>query len=279
MTESITVNGVDLATFASRVEDFSGLWVSPATRGDDLLVPGRHGAVQRADAPYDPGLITLPIWLKGVDPATGALVPGTTVADLRARVDEMSKLFNAPTLTIDHEVDGQVRRATGHLVRESTPFTRERSSPAFARFTATIAIPAAFWFDPTTVTSGPHSLVTGGTVDLTGFAGATAPMADLQITFTGPISNPELHQTATGSFVAYDGVIASGQTLTVHCDDTIAAPLVGTGGLTPNYTLLRYKPPRWFELNPSAGLTVELRHTGGGSAAFTVVGNRRFLTG
>jgi hypothetical protein len=64
--------------------------------------------------------------------------------------------------------------------------------------------------------------------------------------------------------------------VTIDCDtETITA----SGGLVVDYTKLRYRPPRWFELDPTAGLEVQLVHTTGGSRMFTVAGQRKFLTG
>lgn len=281
MAETLTLNGVDLSTLVSNVESVASLLRTPPRRGLGLSVPGRHGHLRLADRVYDPVDFEMPFFVLGVDDVTGAALRGdAAVTAYYAAADALLLQLHAPVLEFDHGLpDGTVRRTVAELADEVMDFTRQQGSPLFGRVTAPLWVPDAFRVDPTVITVPSFALATGGTRTLVEFAGATAPMADLSITFTGPINNPELHQTATDSFVAYDGVIGSGQSLTIHCDDLADPPLVGTGGLVPDYTKLRYLPPRWFELNPAAGLTVSLVHTGGGSASCSISGHRRFLTG
>lgn len=281
MTSSLLLNGADLSTLVSNVESIAGLLRTPARRNTGVAVPGRHGWLRRDDRPFDAVEKTLPFWIIGADAITGASLSGdAAVTAFYEAHDTLLSRLHAPTLQFDHGLPGGVvRRTTAELLGDPLDCSLVLGSPLFGRMDVTISVLDAFAVDPTPAETGPFSLTSGGTRVLTEFAGATAPMADLSVTFIGPISNPELRQPATGSFVAYDGVIGSGQTLTVHCDDTAPVPLVGTGGLVPNYALLRYLPPRWFELDPSAGLTVSLTHTGGGSASCSVTGRRKYLTG
>ena len=280
MSEKISVNGTDLSTLVRDVESLAGLLRAPARRGDNLEVAGRHGRLRRADRPYDSGEIVLPLWVFGADAGSGINLYGdASVTAFYQQVDELMRIFSAPTLMIDHELpDGSIRRAVGELAQEPQDFTRQLGHPLFGRVVMVVSLPDAFWADVEETSTGPFSLATGAERELVEFAGATAPMTDLDITF-GPGNNPELWQDATGAFVAYDGLIGPGQTLTIHCDDTHATPLVGTGGLVPDYSRLRYRPPRWFELDPTVDMTVRLVHTGGGSQSVTIAGRRKFLTG
>jgi hypothetical protein len=276
--EALTLNGVDLNGLVSNVESVAGLLRTPVRRGESIRVPGRHGALRRADRPYDPGEITLPFWVIGAHPATGVALTGDEEASsYYARADALVALLHAPDLLFEHTLpDGTSRRCRAELADEPLDFTRQAGSPLFGRVSVALSLPDAFWYEPVLRPAGPYTVVTGAPVELAPFAGATAPMAGLQITFTGPINNPELRQPETGSFVAYDAVIGSGQTVTIDCDtETITA----SGGLVVDYTKLRYRPPRWFELDPTAGLEVQLVHTTGGSRMFTVAGQRKFLTG
>lgn len=280
MAETLHLNGLDLSTVVSNVESVASMLRAPARRGEGIVVPGRHGRLRLADRPFDAGELILPFWVIGADPATGASLSGDAeVTAFYEAADALLLALHAPVLQFDHGLAGSTRRINAELAGEPMNFTREEGSPLFGQVAALVSIPDAFWFDPTLVTVPAFSLVTGGTRVLTEFSGATAPMADLSVTFIGPINNPELRQTGTDGFVAYDGVLGAGQTLTIHCDDSVETPLVGTGGLVPDYTKLRYLPPRWFELDPAAGLTVELRHTGGGSASCSISGFRKYLTG
>lgn len=281
MPEFLHLNGVNLSTVVSNVESIASLLRTPPRRGSTVTVPGRHGALRLAERPFDVVDFQMPFFVLGVDNVTGASLAGdAAVTAYYAAADTLLTQLHAPVLNFDHTLPGGlVRRTVAQLADEVMDFTRQQGSPLFGRVLAPLLVPDAFRVDPTLVEVAPFSLTSGGTRTLTEFAGATAPMADLSITFHGPISNPELRQPATNSFIAYDGVIGAGQTLTVHCDDSAPVPLVGTGGLTPNYGLLRYLPPRWFELDPAAGLTVSLTHTGGGSASCSIRGYRKYLTG
>lgn len=281
MPEFLHLNGVNLSTLVSNVESIASLLRTPPRRGSGITVPGRHGMLRLADRPFDAVEFEMPFFVLGADNVTGASLAGdAAVTAYYAAADTLLTQLHAPVLNFDHTLPGGlVRRTVAELVDEVMDFTRQPGTPLFGRVTAPLWVPDAFRVDPTAVSVPTFSLSSGGTRALTEFTGATAPIADLSITFIGPINNPELHQTATGAFVAYDGVIGAGQTLTIHCDDSVAVPLVGAGGLVPDYTKLRYLPPRWFELDPAAGLTVELRHTGGGSASCSISGFRKFLTG
>lgn len=281
MPESLTLNGATLSTLVSNVESIASLLRTPPRRGSGITVPGRHGVLRLADRPFDILDFEMPFFVLGVDNVTGASLPGDAgVTAFYAAADTLLTQLHAPVLNFDHTLpDGSVRRTVAELADEVMDFTRQQGTPLFGRVIAPLWVPDAFRVNPTLVSVPTFSLVTGGTRALTEFNGSTAPIADLSITFTGPINNPELRQVGTNRFVAYDGVIGTGQTLTIHCDDTVATPLVGAGGLVPDYTKLRYLPPRWFELDPAAGLTVELRHTGGGSASCSISGFRKYLTG
>jgi len=267
MTEAVTVNSVDLATIGVAMESLAGFLSTAPRRGGNVTLPGRHGALRTTYKQYDSGEVVLPLW-----------VLGDSDAELLANIDAVESLFHAETVTIDHTLpDATVRRAVGE-VSEVLKFAREHhTTPLAAQVSVAVTVPGAFWFDISTATSGPHALATGGTVQLAGFAGATAPMDELVVTF-GPGNNPRLSQPLTGFFVAYDGVIGSGQSLILNTASS--TPLVGTGGLVVDYSKLRYSgSSRFFELRPSpGGPTVSLTHTTGGTMTVTVAGPRKYLT-
>lgn len=277
MAETWAVNGTDLRSLAWRIEKGDGLVGTPELRDQDLEIPGRHGVLAAARQQYGAGQLVLNMWVKGVDPTTG-LVPGgsSDVDEYYKRVDTLAKLFTASTLTVVHtRSDGTARQAVGHLT-DTLDFTREISSPLFGRFSAAIRITGAFWSDTADQTQ-TVTLSSGGTGSLTSFAAATAPMDDLTVTF-GPASNPAITQTATGVLLAYDAVISSGRQLTVNAD-TLALGIGAGSSWTPDMTKLRFAGSRGFELRPQpSGIIVQLSHTGGGTAAVTFTGKRKYLT-
>lgn len=280
MAVAITVNGVALSTLASKVESMRR--TSPALRGNDIEIPGRHGSLALPHRSYGPGSIVWPMWLKGVDPTTGQVSAGTTVDELRRRYDAMCRLFGPFELDVRYTYDdGTVRKALCRLWQEPLDFEEQPASPWFGRFTPALTIPGAFFSDVSAVTSGPHVLASGAEATLTEFAGATAPMDELTVTF-GPGSNPSLSQPSTGFFVAYDGVIAAGQELVVETETWSLSTGAGTSW-TPDVTLLRFGPvSRWFALTPPAdgsAPVVALTNTGGTSVSVTITGRRKYLVG
>lgn len=283
MAETWTVNGIDLNTFAWKIEKGDGLASTPPLRDTDIEIPGRHGVLAASRLSYGAGQLVLNMWVKGVDSATG-LVPGgsTDVDAYHGNADTLVRLFNAPTLTVVHTwPNGTARKAVGRLT-SSIDFTREVSSPLFGRFSVAVRIHGGFWLDNANPTPQALSLTSGSAGTLTNYAAATAPMDRLAVTF-GPMPNPQVTQTSTGNFLAYDGVIAGGRQLVI--DQNAANPLLGTidaGGFwTPDYSLLRFSGGSpWFELRPepAGGPVLQLSHTGGGNGSVTVSGPRAYFT-
>jgi hypothetical protein len=274
MAERIYANGLDLRTVARNVESLSGLLTSPPRRGSNIEVPGRHGSIPTANKRYAEGEVVLPLWIKGVDEFGVVGNRDQQLTNFYANLDAVLQTFSAETVIIDHELAaGSTRRALCQLA-EPIAFSRDPASPLFGRASIALTIPGAFWTE-TADRTHTASLATGMGTSATPFAGATAPMDELVITF-GPGNNPELGQGEV--FLAYDGVIGSGRTLVVNTSTWTAA---GTGGLVVDYSKLRHGgSPRWFEIRPEdPAPTLQLSHTGGGSMSVTVTGKRRFLTG
>lgn len=272
--ETITVNGLDLRSVATNIESLAGLLTTPARRGSNIEVPGRHGAIPTANKRYGVGEVVLPLWVKGVGSSGVTGSDDAQVTEFYANLDRILQAFHAGTVVVDHTLpDGSVRRALCELL-EPVAFSREPASPLFGRASVALTIPGAFWFELNNQTH-TATLTNGGSTAATPFAGATAPMDELTLTF-GPGSNPELGQGPV--FFAYDGIIGSGQTLVVNTGSWTAS---GTGGLVVDYSKLRHGgSPRWFEMSPEdPAPTLNLLHTGGGSMSVTVTGKRHFLTG
>jgi hypothetical protein len=283
-SDTYFIDGVDLSGYAWRIETAEGLQVTPGVIGEDVVLPGRDGALEvyggfgQPRRPDAVGQIVFSLWLKGVSSTTG-LVPGgsTTAAEYFARWDELVRLFHRRRVTIDHvKADGSTRRAIAHLSPgDSIGPVRNPSSPWFGRFKATFAIPAAHWTDTAAVTTGQQSLATGGTLSLAAFAGATAVCTELTVTF-GAGSNPRL--STSWGHVGWNNVIAAGRQLGIDTATGTTNSAAGTGW-TPGYDALTFAPgPRLFEIDPSEALSAVLTHTGGGTMTVEVAGKRRYRT-
>jgi hypothetical protein len=276
MIEALTLNGVSLASYAFMAPDISGLMTVPARRGDNVVVPGRHGVVPNGVKMFEAGELVLPLWIVGADPVTGAL---PTVEQEReaffTRRDELLRLLYADPLVAAYT------RPNGHTVRarvevaDVLDFTRRYDEP-LAKVSIALRTLDAFWEDADSV-SQTVAGATGVVVPLTAFVGSTAPVSDLLITATGPVNNP---MWAHGDrWVKYNGVISTGRQLVLNTETWQVSP--GTGSVwAPDPRQVEFgKPPNWLELNPATvPYSVTFTHTTGGSASSTIAGRRKYLS-
>jgi hypothetical protein len=275
------VNGVDLRSLATWVETSEGLQSAAALLGDDIGIDGLDGVLDPYADPASPRRasgpagITFSMALSGVDRTTGQ-VPGgsSSLAQYFARWDELVRLFYRRTLTIEHpRLDGTTRTATGRLVSALEP-SRERSSPWFGRFKAEVLIPAGYWTDGTSVDTGLVTLASGATLDLSGFASATAP-CPCSVRF-GPGNNPKISLNSR-SF-QWAATIAAGRQ--VLADSVTGLITQGAGSAwTPGYqTHVVVGARRYFEVDPADAAQVATVTTTGGTVAVQVTGPRRYRT-
>lgn len=277
--ETITVNGVALNTLAKNVESLTGRLTGPARRTQNLLMPGRHGAIWTPRKRFDQGLITLPMWVKGCDD-DGSIPTGSSARkEFYKRIDELTGLFgNQDLLDIRHTLpDGSVRQCFAEVL-DVIDMTVVGVSP-LALFGVSLNIPSSFWQDLFPLSQGFT-----GTVDIkqiTLFAGGTAPMDDLVYTVVGPITSMRLTDEIAGgdTWFQYNGAIGAGQGMII---DAGQWTLVGTGGYVPDYSLAQHLgDSRWLSLTPSLP-NPKIHMTGTGKTAatsLTVAGRRKYMVG
>jgi hypothetical protein len=267
------VNGVDLHTWATRIESAEGLYVAPGIRDTDQRIPGRRGVVP---GPFilDATEFVLNMWAKGVDPATGDIPDGTSsLALFDAARGELARLFYSPTLTIEHgRADGTVRVATGRL-SQGIGFGRQTSHPLLGRMAVAIRIHGGLWHDPDPI--GAHYQVPpGGTAELWEFDGTEAPMDDLELT-VGPTWNLTLTDTGSGGWLAYDGIVQFGESLRIDC---AARRVFGDGGLVVDQGLIRRSGPSFFSVAPWRPPSITVTHGSSDDLSLQVWGRRSYFT-
>lgn len=275
ITEVLLVNGVDLGSYCYMTSDISGLLTVPAKRGDDVVVPGRHGAIRYPRKRYDVGEIVLPMWVVGCRPDGSVPSHGRMGREFFRRRDELLQLFHADTVELTFTRADGVTLSTSVEVVDVMDFTRKWAEP-IAQVSVALRLTEPFWTETqdvsTTITG-----VTGTTRTLMGFAGSTAPITDAVITFYGPVNNPKL--TIGDRWVQYNGVIAAGRQLVLECEHWRASS--GTGATwSPDVRQVYREPgPCWLEIPASdAGVDVIFTHTTGGSASVEISGQRKFLS-
>jgi hypothetical protein len=272
--EQLTVNGVDLGSYAYMTTDVSGLLTVPALRGEDVVVPGRHGRIRTEGKRFDANEIVLPMWVVGSRP--DGLIPGGGMErEFYRRRDDLLQLFHADEVELAfRRPDGLVLTAGAQVV-DVMDFTRRYAEP-LAMVSVALRLTDPFWVDATDVAQAITG-VTGTTATLTLFDGSTAPIADARITFHGPVSNPRL---AVGDrWVQYNGVVAAGRELVLECGHWRASAGAGAAWSPDERQVYREPGPAWFEFPPSrTPLTATFIHTGGGSASVEIAGRRKFLS-
>lgn len=294
LIELITADGTahDLDALCVRgVDDPSGMFVVPAKRGNNLVIPGSHGELHLAGKRYGASNLVLKVWVRGVN-ADGT-IPADGTASRLVFHDNLRTLLGL--FTVDEQVtlrhtlsDGTAREITGEVLDAIEPDISDPHGTgryALGRFAVALACPRPFWTDLDSVTATVSSALSS--VTLTEFAGTTAQIEDLMIVF-GPQSNPRLEQTSTGVWVAVDRVITSGQTVVIETgplDDLPGWRVYGTGGVAAGlYEDMRYGGPgtaRWFALKPEPGggaPVVSLTETGIGSGSVSITGKRTYTT-
>jgi hypothetical protein len=291
MTEKVEVIRAGVAynldrLVAQGVQGITGLLKVPEKRGGNLVIPGRHGELHVPGKKSAPASLVAQLWVRGVN-ADGTL-PGKN--DVAARLlfhdnlRELVSLFVEDELvTIRHTLsDGSAREIVGEVTDAVEPDVTGFARHTIGQFAVGLNCAEPFWADvepsEETVTS------TDGIVPLAAFAGASAPMEDLIVTF-GEALNPRIAQPATGLHMQYSGLISPGQTLTVDTsDDPVTGwSLASTGGLEWDYRKLEYPQSytrtttRWFALKPEPGApSVQFTHTGLGAATCTIAGRRKY---
>lgn len=275
MTEGLTIGGVNVSTLAVRVIDLSGLLRVPERRGENVPIPGRHGDLRVPRKRYAGREIALEFWIRGAQP--DGTVPANPRAQFYTNLRTLGQLLGQQVTTMVHTLPDGTTRQIDVEALTAVDASRYKSGD-LAKIGVAFTAASAFWEASAPTTIGPFSLTAGGTRQLTELADTDAPIDDAVVTF-GPGSNPVLTCVGSGSFIAYDDVIASGRSVAL---DTGAWTGVGGGGLTYDRTKVRSDPRDggWFTLDPApGGPTVRLDHTGGGSAPVTLSLRKKWLFG
>lgn len=239
------VNGISLNNFAWGIEVASeGI---PPRRGDNWVVPYRHGEIWRPKV-YDARDLALAMWVTSgdLDGVEAATEQGQR-ASLRENIEALKALF-APIdrqLTITRRIRlpwGLVSRYCLAECIGTLDFVPD-SVPDAVRFAVELHLADPFWYDlaDTTVTV-PFA---GTTLNNPG----TAAARHMTITLNGPLTNPRLMSTGGGKqiWVSYQGTIASGDYVVL---DTHEFTAIHKNGSNQIAAILHSGANYWMELSP-----------------------------
>jgi hypothetical protein len=187
-------------------------------------------------------------------------------------IDRLTRLFSSDTVKLVHVLpDGSARQIVGQVM-DAIDFSAMAGATR-AEFGVTLTTAGAFWEDVDAVVATRTGT---GAWDVLPFSGATAPMGDLVVKFTGPATNPRV-TSPSGVYVAYNAILTGSQTVSV---DSSAWSLSGTG-ITPSYSALDHGgDPRWFVMDPGDPVPkVTASQTAGSTGVFSLSGRRKYMVG
>src|SRR3954466_10889077 len=87
------IDGVALSTLAFNVVTRAAGWKVPAKRGENLTIPGRHGAQWLPNKPFEQGSLALTMWVNGA--TEDGLLPTerSSYQQCRDNLDKLTALF------------------------------------------------------------------------------------------------------------------------------------------------------------------------------------------
>ena len=186
----------------------------PARRGDNLLIPQRHGRVYRAKT-FEQRTISLAMW-----------VTGSTPAALQTNLATLQELFGrlgARTLSRTMP-DATVRTISAEA---SQMLLQPQSDKVYAA--AVDLLCAAPWWQRTTVATTNQTGIGSSPTSVNLSNPGSAPHVGATITIGGAITNPKVQ---IGSiWVQYTGAIGGGSSLVLDCEN-----FTTTGGSVANIT-------------------------------------------
>jgi hypothetical protein len=278
-TETLSVNGVVLNTFAKNIESLAGRLRTPARRTSNITVPGRHGSVRNPNQLFAENILTLPMWVIGCDDDGNIPAGSTARREFFKRIDELSALFlgSVGPLDVRHTLpDGSVRQCFADVL-DAIDFSSESANP-LGKFGVSLTLADPFWQDLTPTSQ--EMVANGSTAVFTSFQGATAPMEDLTATIMGPWNNPKL-TFSDGSWVMYSDTFTSTQGVIINSGNW---SLTGVGGKAVALNKLTYSSStgRWMSIPPNqtSSTSVTLAGTARTTATkLTLAGRRKYLVG
>jgi hypothetical protein len=249
------------------VEYRKGLGYSPGKTGSNIRTPGWDG-IQYVPKSFEQGSFVLNMWLTG-DSQSAVYA---AYERLLLAVSKKHRLVRYERVT----ADGVRRECYGEVVQAIEPDWLAQNS---MRLSIEVAVPGAFWQDSLECNTGAlplSGLQSNSYMNLSAFAGASAPMGDLVYTVTGPISNIFLIDVASGEWNAWTGSIPGATHLTVDC----AAGVITSPGGAPLDQFF-YSGWRFLDLMPddagAAPALVMQWDTVGAGASLRVQGRRKYI--
>lgn len=220
MTNSLIADGVELDTMAQWVGVDSNRWSVPGVKGENVLVPARHGSLWVADKTFSQGEFTLSLHVHGA--RDDGSVPVDQLTQTRQNIDRLLRIFTKRKKLIHFQTtmdDGTVIECYAECIG-AFDVTRSSAALPYAKMNVGFTIPGAFWRDQLlSEWTSQTGLVTSQSFRMPPFEGGTAPMDDLQYLIHGPITSPELKVVESGAFTRLNLTVPSGSKWRINSAD------------------------------------------------------------
>ena len=200
-----TFGGITLTTFG-KVTLLDSYLDSPPSRGDDVTIPYRHGAVF-ARKYYNKKILLL-----------GVTVIGTSASNLESLMDTMRKLFAVRTQqTLSMTLEDATTRTALAVVNESLNFTR--LSDKLARVAISFDVHTPYWRLSTDIADNTVT-IDASPKAMTVTNPGTIEERDATIILTGPLEDTVITNSTNGCVLTYTGVIASPRVVTISTNSS-----------------------------------------------------------
>lgn len=87
------VDGIRLDQFAFNVRNRSAAWRVPSKRGENVIVPGRHGAIWNPRKKFDQGSLVMSMYANGAEEDGTMPTDSTSQQQVRENLDKLTGLF------------------------------------------------------------------------------------------------------------------------------------------------------------------------------------------
>jgi hypothetical protein len=228
----LTIDGIDLRGQAFGVSTRTGRYSLPNKRGENLIIPGSSGEVWLPNKPFEAGVGVLMLWAVGGTTVGGKLTVNPSFTqkriDLENNIATLMRLFTRShrlSTIRGGQPDGTIRRAQVEWTEWTDP--EVMAGGTRAEWSIGYTIPKTWWEDENTLTQAATAGATlPKTLNLTSFANMTGTIEDASFTVPGPITNPRITDSETGSWVQYTGTVPNGSFW--YLDVAAATSKVGT---------------------------------------------------
>jgi len=189
---------------------------TPGFRNENIQIPYQDGK-RWIKKRYSDRVLTFLMWVRSVDPSTGAIPSGKTLNQvLSENIDRLSQLFGSPGQHIlaKEMPDGTTREAAVEILR---PVKFSRKTHGLTKFALEISMADPFFYG--TELYSDQQLILLPTFAWVHTNPGTAPATKISLVLTGPLESPKLECLETGTWVQYQGNIALGETVTIDVSD------------------------------------------------------------